>query len=160
MKRFWVYGGLAIMVFSGAAALIWDSSNAKPPTVAGFPINIVEGESLYLVSCASCHGANLEGQEDWQSPGDDGQLKAPPHDETGHTWHHPDSLLFKYTKLGGKKTLAAQGMEFNSGMPGFGDQLSDTEIWNIIAYIKSTWPDRVRANQAERTAADSISQGE
>ncbi|EPX77552.1 Cytochrome c family protein [Litoreibacter arenae DSM 19593] len=45
-------------------------------------------------------------------------------------------------------------------MPGFGDQLSDTEIWNIIAYIKSTWPDRVRANQAERTAAESISQGE
>ena len=96
----------------------------------------------------------------WRSPGPDGRLPAPPHDETGHTWHHPDSLLFTYTKLGGKEALAEQGVDFNSGMPGFGDQLSDPEIWNIIAYIKSTWPDRMQTIQAERTAADISARGE
>jgi mono/diheme cytochrome c family protein len=55
--------------------------------------------------------------------------------------------------------MAAQGMDFDSGMPGFEGQLSDEEIWNILAYIKSTWPERIRSIQAERTAADIASQG-
>lgn len=59
-------------------------------------------------------------------------------------------MLFEYTKLGGEAALAQQGLEFASGMPGFGDQLSDAEIWNIIAYIKSTWPERQRAIQADK----------
>ena len=58
------------------------------------------------------------------------------------------------------EVLAAQGVDFNSGMPGFGDQLSDGEIWDILAYIKSTWPERERATQAERTAQDIASQGD
>jgi mono/diheme cytochrome c family protein len=62
-------------------------------------------------------------------------------------------MLFDYTKLGGKEALSRQGIEFNSGMPGFGDQLTDAQIWNILAYIKSTWPERQRAVQAERSAA-------
>ena len=160
MKHHVAYGGLAALVLIGGVALVWANSTANAPTATDFPVDIAAGEVLYIDTCASCHGASLEGQEDWQSPGEDGRLKAPPHDETGHTWHHPDSLLFTYTKLGGKETLAAQGMEFNSGMLGFGDQLSDPEIWNIIAYIKSTWPDRVRTTQAERTAADISSRGD
>nr|WP_254656531.1 c-type cytochrome [Roseovarius sp. 217] len=114
--------------------------------------DIAQGEDLYREYCAACHGADLEGQPDWRSAGPDGVLPAPPHDETGHTWHHPDGVLFDYTKLGGKAALALQGVEFESGMPGFGDQLSDAEIWNIIAYIQSTWPERQRAIQAERSA--------
>lgn len=114
--------------------------------------DIVRGETLYAEYCAACHGADLEGQPDWRSPGPDGVLPAPPHDETGHTWHHPDSVLFDYTKLGGKAALARQGVDFESGMPGFGEQLSDAEIWDVIAYIKSTWPERQRAIQAERSA--------
>ncbi|MGR3403246.1 MAG: c-type cytochrome [Paracoccus sp. (in: a-proteobacteria)] len=115
-------------------------------------VDIAKGQQLYAESCAACHGANLEGQPDWRQAGPDGVLPAPPHDETGHTWHHADRMLFDYTKLGGKAALARQGMDFASGMPGFGDQLSDAEIWNIIAYIKSTWPERERAIQAERNA--------
>ncbi|WP_425053803.1 c-type cytochrome [Psychromarinibacter sp. S121] len=114
--------------------------------------DIVRGETLYAEYCAACHGADLEGQPDWRSPGPDGVLPAPPHDETGHTWHHADSVLFDYTKLGGKAALARQGVDFESGMPGFDEQLSDAEIWDVIAYIKSTWPERQRAIQAERSA--------
>ena len=68
-------------------------------------------------------------------------------------------MLFDYTKLGGKAALAAQGVDFESGMPGFGDQLTDDQIWNILAYIKSTWPDRQRQIQAERSAAEAQREG-
>ena len=80
---------------------------------------------------------------------------APPHDETGHTWHHGDGLLFTYTKYGGKATFAARGLEnIKSGMPGFGQVLSDQEIWDILAFIKSTWSERVRELQVMRTKAE------
>ena len=61
--------------------------------------------------------------------------------------------------VGGKAALAAQGVDFESGMPGFGDQLTDDQIWNILAYIKSTWPDRQRQIQAERSAAEAQREG-
>lgn len=128
--------------------------------LTGFYTNSVEfrdvanGELIYLENCASCHGENLEGQPEWRSPGSDGRLPAPPHDETGHTWHHSDRLLFDYTKLGGKKALSKVGVELDSGMPGFSDQLSDDEILDVIAFIKSTWPERVLEIQKERTNLD------
>ncbi len=123
-------------------------------------VDVTAGKALYAEHCASCHGAKLEGQnEDWRSPGEDGLLPAPPHDETGHTWHHGDMMLFTYTRLGGRETLARQGIEFESGMPGFGDALSERDIWNILAFIKSTWPDRIREVQAVRTEAERRQQG-
>lgn len=136
-------------------ALFWTGKETLTAHAAGTnDVDIVAGERIYVEYCASCHGANLEGQENWRSPGADGRLPAPPHDETGHTWHHPDSLLFDYTKLGGKALMATKGIEFDSGMPGFSDQLSDPEIHNVLAYIKSTWPERIQKIQAERSAAD------
>ena len=113
--------------------------------------NIVIGEALYAEHCASCHGAELEGQPDWQFQNADGRLPAPPHDETGHTWHHDNQLLFQYTKLGGEVALSERGISgFNSGMPEFGSSLSDDEIWNILAFIRSTWSERIQSNQSLR----------
>jgi len=154
---------LGVAAAAVAAVFVWNQSgeavNAQG-SASPYPVDLAAGEALYAQSCAVCHGANLEGAENWRTPGDDGSLPAPPHNADGHTWHHPDSLLFTYTKLGGKETMAAQGMEFNSGMPGFGEQLSDEEIWNILAFIKSTWPERERTVQADRTAQDIASKGE
>jgi mono/diheme cytochrome c family protein len=113
--------------------------------------DIVAGQNLYAENCASCHGANLEGQPNWQSPNANGVLPAPPHDEAGHTWHHDDALLFEYTKLGGAVALEIRGVAgFNSGMPAFGETLTDDEIWDILAYIRSTWSERERGVQASR----------
>ena len=128
---------------------------AAPP-VQPKTVDLAAGEQLYSENCAACHGENLEGQANWQSAGPDGMLPAPPHNERGHTWHHGDALLFNYTKLGGEATLAVQGMEFKSGMPGFGETLTDQQIWDILAYIKSTWPDRVQEVQAVRTEAEQL----
>lgn len=114
-----------------------------------------DGRSLYLDNCASCHGENLEGQPNWQTQNPDGTLPAPPHDETGHTWHHGDRLLFAYTKFGGQALMEARGISgFKSGMPPFADALNDAEISAILDYIRSTWSDKVRAVQAERSAAE------
>ena len=109
------------------------------------------GQTLYQQHCAACHGADLEGQPNWRVPNDDGTLPAPPHDETGHTWHHDNLLLFEYTKLGGQGALAARGIDdFESGMPAFESVITDDEIWDILGYIRSTWPMRVQDLQASR----------
>ena len=102
------------------------------------------GGSVYRDNCAACHGASLEGQPDWRSSNPDGTLKAPPHDETGHTWHHPDRDMFNYTKNGGQ-ALAPPG--FKSAMPGFGDTLSDREIWAVLSFIHTSWPPKVVERQ-------------
>ena len=153
-QRAVLIGGAIVVLALGAIVAVAQSDDVPAVAPADTEGDLVAGETLYAQYCAACHGANLEGQENWQSPGPDGRLPAPPHDASGHTWHHADSLLFTYTKLGGRETLAAQGMDFDSGMPGFGEQLSDEDIWNILAYIKSTWPERIRVIQAERTAAE------
>lgn len=111
--------------------------------------DISRGQSVYAEQCASCHGAELQGQPNWQRQNTDGTLPAPPHDATGHTWHHDNQLLFAYTKRGGQEALAARGVtNFTSAMPAFGDVLSDEEIWDVLAYIRSTWPKRVQDIQA------------
>ena len=124
------------------------------PTAADHELDdrdLAAGQTLYAENCASCHGANLEGQQDWRSPGPDGVLPAPPHDASGHTWHHGNLQNFTYTRLGGQGALAEMGItDFKSGMPAFGDVLSDDEIWDILAYIRSTWPEEIRDAQASR----------
>ncbi len=102
------------------------------------------GEILYQQYCASCHGAELEGQPNWKQRDENGFLPAPPHDEAGHTWHHPDEQLFEITKIG---TEAFVGMGYRSNMIGFEDQLSDSEIWAVLAFIKSEWSPRIQRAQ-------------
>ncbi|NOX72190.1 MAG: cytochrome c [Alphaproteobacteria bacterium] len=112
---------------------------------------IENGKSIYVASCAVCHGANLEGQPDWQTPDENGVLPAPPHDKDGHTWHHTDNVLLTYVRLGGAGYMASTGIDnFKSGMPGFAPILEEQEIEDVITYIKSTWPQRERDIQASR----------
>jgi mono/diheme cytochrome c family protein len=107
------------------------------------------GRSLYATHCARCHGKNLEGQPDWQTRLPNGRLPAPPHDASGHTWHHPDHVLIGITKDGLKPYA---GEDYESDMPAFAKVLSDEEIAAIIAFIKSTWPEREREYQERITA--------
>lgn len=109
-----------------------------------------DGRALYLQHCASCHGAELEGQPDWRSPRPDGTWPAPPHSAEGHTWHHPDAMLLDYVRRGGQAVLDDMGVEFASGMPGFEGVLAEAEIEAILDYVKSTWPEEVRSAQEAR----------
>ena len=84
---------------------------------------ITVGSQVYAQNCASCHGANLEGQPDWRRRLENGRMPAPPHDESGHTWHHSDQDLFDITKLGVGGVVAG----YESDMPAFEGLLSDQE---------------------------------
>lgn len=114
----------------------------------GDAAKVALGEKLYLQHCAACHGARLEGQPNWRARLPSGRMPAPPHDESGHTWHHPDELLFGITKRGMVPPYAPR--DYESDMPGFADKLSDDEIWATLAYIKKHWTTReVLAARAE-----------
>ena len=99
---------------------------------------VAAGAKVYAAHCAACHGPNLEGQPEWRNRLPSGRLPAPPHDESGHTWHHPDDVLFGITKHGLVPGKYAP-MDYQSDMPAFAGKLSDDEIWAALAYIKNYW---------------------
>ena len=139
--------GLAFVI--GVAGWAWTYLAPTDGPTRADPLDaaqVARGRDIYQEACASCHGKNLEGQENWRSPLPSGGLPAPPHDESGHTWHHPDEILFRITKFGGAAEAPAG---FKSNMPGFADTLTDRDIDRVLAYIKSRWPEAIRLRQAE-----------
>jgi len=156
MTRVGLVAGGALVLVAGVAALVVVAEPQEIPeglTFLGAPVTaeqVALGQDLYAANCASCHGANLEGQPDWRRRNEDGRMPAPPHDASGHTWHHPDRQLFTITKLG----VSAVVPGYESDMPVFEGVLSDDEINAVLAFIKSTWPEQERDFQAEVTAND------
>ncbi len=134
--RYSVSGLLLLAVASMAA-----QANALVELRPSDPVYVKLGEKIYLDQCASCHGVKLEGQDGWRDKKVDGMRLAPPHDKSGHTWHHPDDLLFNLTKYGFKAMI---GRDYKVSMPVYEDVLSDPEIIAALSYIKSTWPADVR----------------
>ncbi len=146
-------GGLlaASFAFLVGAILVAQWSDEKSLANPENAAQVSRGKSVYAQHCTSCHGALLEGQPNWREKLPSGRMPAPPHDASGHTWHHPDSVLFGITKQGlvpGK--YAPPG--YQSDMPAFAGTLSDEEIWAVLAYIKSSWPPEIRKAQREVTA--------
>lgn len=107
------------------------------------------GKALYAKHCAVCHGAQLEGQPNWRARLPSGRMPAPPHDDSGHTWHHPDEVLFGITRNGLVPPHAPAGYE--SDMPAFAGILSDAEIRAVLAYIASHWSAEILRLRAEMT---------
>jgi mono/diheme cytochrome c family protein len=139
--------GLGVLA-AGVLALWWFAGAGSTVGTGDIDVGdsrlVALGRDVYAAHCAACHGAELEGESGWRTRKPDGTLPAPPHDETGHTWHHGDALLFEITKLGGQ-AMGPPG--YASGMPGFADILTDREIAASLAFIKSRWPDKIRRRQ-------------
>lgn len=129
-------------------ALTMIACGEKPRADPSNVEQVARGKRIYESHCASCHGANLEGQPNWRERLPNGRFPAPPHDANGHTWHHPDTLLVNIVK-NGIGPYAPAG--YQSDMPAFANRLSNEDIWAVVAYIKSTWPPEVREAQAEMT---------
>jgi len=127
---------LSAGITTGLVFYMSDPSQKPVYADAGDAALVALGGTIYEANCASCHGGNLEGQPNWRYRQADGRLPAPPHDETGHTWHHPDQQLFDVIKFGGP-----------AGMPGFSESLTDRQIVAALAYIKSRWPVTIRRRQ-------------
>lgn len=113
------------------------AGTAVPPVPTLDPARVALGETVYATHCASCHGANLEGQADWGTLLENGLFRAPPHDDSGHTWHHPDKVLIAITTHGGAGVYADPTLISN--MPGFEDALTPEEIVAVLDFIKSCW---------------------
>ncbi len=133
---------MCVVVIVGACsadeAVRADPSNSR---------QVASGKAVYDRNCAACHGGNLEGQPEWRSRLPNGRLPAPPHDDSGHTWHHDDDVLFGLTKFGLMPPYGPPA--YQSDMPAFGTTLSDQQIWDVLAYIKSRWSTRMRETQSK-----------
>jgi hypothetical protein len=87
------------------------------------------GAATHTRHCAVCHGADLSGDPDWKTPNEDGSYRPPPHDPSGHTWHHPDRALIGVIR---------DGSDFpQSRMRAFGDRLDEAGIAAILEWINS-----------------------
>ncbi len=135
-----VWAGAALVLIAGGA--IWMMQGSAQAGLLPFDdaASVERGERIYADSCAACHGAALEGEPNWKQRKGNGRMPAPPHDASGHTWHHADDVLIAITKYGTAKVV---GQGYESDMPGFEDSLSDQNILDVLGFIKSTWPDEV-----------------
>jgi mono/diheme cytochrome c family protein len=134
--------GAAILLGAGSISSIIASDEPTRPDPDN-PALVLRGKAVYDRDCASCHGARLEGQPNWRERLPNGRLPAPPHDATGHTWHHGDRQLFEMIKNGTAGTLPG----YETDMPAYQGRLGDADIWAVLSYIASTWPPDIRARQ-------------
>ncbi len=139
---------LAVLALGGALLVQWltpAGSQADPQDDA----QVATGKQLYGQYCVACHLGQLQGQPNWEQRLPSGRMPAPPHDDSGHTWHHPDQVLFGIIRDGLVPPYAPAGYE--SDMPAFGAQLNDDQIWALLAFIKSHWSPGVQAWQEDKT---------
>ena len=139
----------AVLALAGGAAAFfgWRSAGLHQVVPVGLlrpddAAMLKQGALIYQARCASCHGVKLEGQANWRERGADGRLPAPPHDGSGHTWHHPDDMLIRITKEGVAKAVGLP--DYATNMPAFGDSLSDADIVAVLSWIKSQWSPETR----------------
>ncbi|HVL58534.1 MAG TPA: cytochrome c [Burkholderiaceae bacterium] len=140
----WPLAAAIAAIAAAAVVAIFVGSDAESPADPADAALVSLGASVYARHCASCHGASLEGQPNWQTRRADGRLPAPPHDASGHTWHHPDRVLFEMV-MDGVAKHAPPG--YRSDMPAYRRVLSEREVWAVLAYIKSRWPPQILQRQ-------------
>lgn len=133
-----------------AIAILSVSIGMREATAAtsNHPQRIDTGRQIYLQRCAACHGVQGEGQPNWQHPNSLGDLPAPPHDPSGHTWKHSDAMLFRIIQNGWRDPF---NKTKQMTMPAFGLILTSNEITAVTLYLKTMWTPRQRNFQKEES---------
>jgi mono/diheme cytochrome c family protein len=134
------YGSAVVSV---AARL--QAGNATNP-LANNRQAVLGGRDAYTGSCASCHGADGKGN------GVYGQATYPPATDltTENAREKSDAELFWITK---------HGLSF-TGMPGFGDQYSDQNIWSLVSYLRALQNGQPQAVQVPQTTKAQLQQAD
>lgn len=117
------------------------------PTIDPADTAMATAQFNYARNCAHCHGYGGEGQhpETVERTINLGYHTVPPHDATGHTWQHPDQVLFEVIKYG------IQSPANFYAMTSFSEQLTDEEIFDVIEYMSLWWTDEQRQWQSQLT---------
>ena len=92
----------------------------KNNPVAASQDSVDRGKDVYLMSCASCHGEKLEGLEA---------------EAVGLATNTPD--LKKRLKTHSDGDFFWKIQNGKGDMPSFQEDLSETQIWDVINYIRS-----------------------
>ena len=156
MKWKAVVSGVLVLAAVIAAGLYSLRATQPPRGISLQPDDaavVRRGAAVYRAHCAACPGAPLQGQPHWRERGADGLLPAPPHDASGHTWHHPDEVLFRLTRNGVAKE--ARIPDYKTAMPVYEGVLSDADIVAVLSWIKAQWPADIRERQ-ERIDAEHL----
>ena len=126
----WVFA--AASLFAQGNFLLAKAQEANNP-LAGDPKAILEGASQFRIDCALCHGLNGRGGS-----------RGP--DLTRGLWTHggSDAEIFHTITVGIPGTL----------MPA--NDLSDAEIWEIIAYLRSLTPAKPRETNGNPQVGEKI----
>ena len=138
-----ILGAIGVAIIGVVAFLYTATREPGPEFIDPADQNLVMlGQSIYVTHCAVCHGESLQGQENWRQRLPNGRLPAPPHDQTGHTWHHTDEVLFGITKFGLADYAGLK--DHRTSMPVYKDLLTDAEIVAVLSFIKAQWPREIR----------------
>jgi cytochrome c oxidase cbb3-type subunit 2 len=133
-------GGMGGMTSAAPAA-----APAPAPTAAasgGYSYDAAKGQSLFMANCSACHQATGEG-----IPGAFPPLKG------NAAVDADDPTLHIHTVLQGAHGVTIGGVAYSSVMPPFADQLSDTDIANIVNYERSSWGNHAKPATAADVAA-------
>jgi mono/diheme cytochrome c family protein len=109
----------------------WSSRDGIPSAPNNLKASIEEGDKLYGIECAMCHGSN------GRTATDTGRWMYPRASDltSSEVQQYSDRELFWIVKNGIRL----------SGMPAFGRVESDEHIWNLVHYVRtlreSTHPD-------------------
>lgn len=127
-------GTLVLVAFADAPAKLTreDAQKLKNP-IAYTKKSIDQGRATFLQNCTSCHGENGKAE---------GSLVAEATDLTSPTLY---------------KSGTSEGEIFRSIRDGAGDQMpafktqlnGDTDIWNLVNFIRSLWPESMRPKLQE-----------
>jgi mono/diheme cytochrome c family protein len=111
---------------AGDTANYYASRAVKSPLPALSAVDMKEAERLYLINCAICHGAKLDGNGPLYNGGD-GPYPAKPATLVGDAKYEnmPEGQMYYSTTYG--KNL----------MGSYASQLQPKERWMVITYIKS-----------------------
>ncbi len=117
-------------------AVLQPATGATPPRRHHDPARVERGRAVYDKHCAECHGAEGRGQAgDWRIRDAGGNYPPPPLDDSAHAWHHPTAVLLDVIRNGSEPG--------EGNMPAWKSVLSEAEMQDVVAYIKSLWSDPV-----------------
>jgi mono/diheme cytochrome c family protein len=107
-----------------------EAAKIKNPVTAS-PDSIKAGEKTYATACASCHGRDAKGGVTLSVIEDRGGNQPP--DLVDDKWDHGSSDGEIYSVI--KKGI---GPDFF--MAPFDGRITDTEMWNVVNYLRSLSP--------------------